>query len=168
MEDKTYYRTIAKTQRKELDIKKISSKLCDILSKTDEYINAKDVLIYYPLKYEISLLELLSDDKQFYLPKVFNEDLQVCPYSEDLMVSSLGIKEPCNNPVTAERLDLIIVPALMVDKENYRLGYGGGYYDRFLTRYPHIKSVTLISEKFCVEKLPHDVFDVPVDIVIAV
>ena len=49
-------------------------------------------------------------------------------------ISNFGIKEPCSEPVAPDILDLIIVPALMVDKNGYRLGYGGGFYDRFLKK----------------------------------
>ncbi len=167
MEDKTYYRTIAKTRRKELDIKETSSKLCAILRKSKDYIESKNVMIYYPLKYEVNVLELLNDNKQFYFPKVYSNDLLVCPYSNELVVSNFGVKEPCSNPVSADVLDLVIVPALMVDNENYRLGYGGGYYDRFLAKYPKLKSVTLIPKELCVRILPRERFDIPIDMIIS-
>ena len=166
MDNKTYFRTIAKQYRKELNIASISHTLCTLLRNTDIYQNAKNIMIYYPLANEINLLELLNDKKQFYLPRVFQKDLLVCPYTDDLKVSEFKVKEPCTEPVSPEILDLIVVPALMTDKNNYRLGYGGGFYDRFLAKYPNITTVTLLPETLCVDKLPHEDFDIPLDYVI--
>lgn len=168
MDKKTHFRTIAKTTRKELDIKTISHKLCELLRGHEEYVKARNIMIFYPLKYEINVLELLNDNKNFYLPKVSGEDLKVCPYTDELTISEFNVKEPCSEPVSADILDLIIVPALMTDKENYRLGYGGGFYDRFIAKYPKITTITLLPKELYVEKLPHDDFDIPIDFVITV
>lgn len=149
-----------------LDIKSISHELCVKLRKTDFYQKAKNILIFYPLKYEIDTLELLKEDKNFYLPRVSGDDINVCPYTDELTVSSLNIKEPCSNPVSAQVLDLIIVPALMIDGKNYRLGYGGGFYDRFLAKYPKIPTVGLIAKELLVEELPHEKYDIPLNWVI--
>ena len=167
MDKKTYLRTIAKQYRKKINIPEISHQLCTLLRNMDFYRNAGHIMIYYPLKYEINTLELLEDEKKFYLPKVSHDRLLVCPYTDELEVSKFNVKEPCTNPVNPKILDLIIVPALMADKKNYRLGYGGGFYDRFLAQYPKIKTVTLLPKKLCVDKLPHDDFDIPVDHVLS-
>ena len=172
--DKADFRINAKNIRKSLDIKAISHKICEKIRNHNIYKSSQNVMIFYPLKYEIDLLELLEDDKNFYLPKVLNsgklkvesgkcKELLVCPYSSDLKKSDLNIYEPCTEPVNPEILDLIFVPALMVDKENYRLGYGGGFYDRFLAKYPDIKTITPIAKELIVKKLPHDEFDKKVD-----
>ena len=195
--DKADFRINAKNIRKSLDIKAISHKICEKIRNHNIYKTSQNVMIFYPLKYEIDLLELLEDDKNFYLPKVLNQrvcchseaenymrsfaslkmteaeeshknfnQLLVCPYSSDLKKSDLNIYEPCTEPVNPEILDLIFVPALMVDKENYRLGYGGGFYDRFLAKYPNIKTITPIAKELIVENLPHDEFDKKVDEII--
>ena len=166
MENKTYFRIIAKEKRKNLDIKTISHRLCQKLRECDFYKNATNIMLFYPMKHEINTLELLNDDKNFYLPKVVGQDLTVCPYSEEMTLSKFNVHEPCTNPVSAEILDLIIVPALMTDAKNYRLGYGGGFYDRFLAAHPNIPTVGLIAEQLFVEELPHEVHDIPLDYVI--
>ena len=71
--------------------------------------------------------------------------------------------EPCTEPVEANILDLIIVPALMLDFKNYRLGYGGGFYDRFLAQNSNITTVSLIPVELFTESLPHDEFDIAVN-----
>lgn len=164
--DKSQLRIKAKEIRKTLDIKKISHAICLKIKNMDEYKNSQNIMIFYPMKYEINLLELLEDDKNFYLPKVSKTDIFVCPYSTDLKKTELNIYEPCTDPVNPEILDLIIVPALMVDKSGFRLGYGGGFYDRFLSKYQNIKTIVPIEKELLVEKIPHDKFDVKIDKII--
>lgn len=162
MDSKSELRKYAKQVRKNLDISAISAGLCEKIQNLELYKNAKNVMIYFPKKYEINLLALLTDDKNFYLPKVSGDDLLVCPYSKDLKKSEFNVFEPCTEPVNPDILDLIIVPALMVDFENYRLGYGGGYYDRFFEKYPDIKTIAPVASELYVPKLPHESYDIPV------
>lgn len=169
MVSKTDLRIRFKTARKELDIQNISRIIEKNIKASEIYKNSKNVMLFYPLKFEVNILGLLEDrGKSFYFPKVAGENLIVCPYNKDTKFekSAFNIQEPCSSPVSAEILDLIFVPALAVDIDNYRLGYGGGYYDRFLKLVPHAVTVVPVCEKFVVEKLPVEAFDIPVDYVI--
>ena len=166
MNSKSYLRKKAKDLRKNLNTEKISEIICTKIKNLEEYKQAQHVMIFYPMKYEINLLSLLDDKKQFYLPKTNNKDLLVCPYSEDLTKSNLEVMEPNTKPVEPKMLDLVFVPALMVDERGYRLGYGGGYYDRFLSKYPNIKSIVTISKEFITKELPHDNYDFKVNLII--
>lgn len=169
MQKKTDLRIKAKSIRKELDIKDISHKLCEIVKNTEEFKNAKNVMIFYPLKDEINLLELLTEDKNFYLPKMNGLKLNVCPYKkgDKLEIKTFGVKEPKTAPVSAKILDLIIVPALMVDKNNYRLGYGKGFYDRLIT-HTNAKTIVCLPKELSIDELPTEPHDKKVDIVILV
>ena len=169
MDKKTDLRIEAKFIRKELDIDCVSSNIVNLIRKNKTYQNAENVMLFYPKKYEINLLPLLEDNKDFYLPKVCGDDILVCPYNsgDRLAVSNFNIQEPCSNPVAPEILDLIFVPALMVDNDGYRLGYGGGFYDRFLAEYRNIRTITPISSKLIVDKLPREDFDCKVDEIIS-
>jgi 5-formyltetrahydrofolate cyclo-ligase len=165
---KTDLRKQAKAIRKTLNIQNKSESIVKKIRQLKEYKGAKHVMLFYPTAFEVNLLSLLTDDKNFYFPKVDGENMLVCPYSEDIELkkSEFNIFEPCSNPISAQALDLIIVPALMVDKFNYRLGYGGGFYDRFLNENPEITTICPIFSELYVEKLPHDNFDIPIDIII--
>lgn len=171
MDNKTNLRTKSKTIRKTLPMSEISTKLVRLIRQTQFYVNAQNVMIFYPTKYEVNLLDLLSDNKNFYLPKVNAERLEVCPYTTDekLKKSSFNIFEPCSNPVNPSILDLVIVPALMADRKGYRLGYGGGFYDRFLSENNvGFRTITAIPAELVVDELPIDEFDKKIDEIISV
>ena len=167
MENKCDLRIKMKNLRKTFDINSKSSIIVSLIRELSVYQNAKNVMLFYPMKYEINLLDLLNDSKSFYFPKVDGENLLVCPYNKNFKKSLLNIYEPCSEPVNPEVLDLIIVPALAVDKNNYRLGYGGGFYDRFLNNFPNIKTLTPIFKECILNEIPHDKFDRKVELIIS-
>lgn len=147
---------------------KHSKELVDILRNANEYKQAKNVMLFYPLKNEVNLLSILKDsDKSFFLPRIEGEDLLCCPYKEgdELVSSTFKTMEPLTKPVEKNQIDLVIVPALCCDKNNYRLGYGKGFYDRFLKDYKG-KTVVCLPKECIVETIyPHS-HDIPVDLVI--
>lgn len=170
MQNKSELREWAKAERKKIDITSVSKDIVIKLQNTEEYKNSKNVMIYYPLKYEINLLELFKDTtKNFYLPKIEDENLVCCPYSigEPVRRSCFNTCEPLTDACERSLIDLVIVPALAVDKKNYRLGYGGGFYDRFLSEC-RAYSIVCIPAKFVVNTVYPEAHDIPVTAVITV
>ena len=166
---KEQLRKWAKEERKKLDIETLSLILTEKLKATKEYQQAENVMIFYPLKDEVNLLNLLNDkDKSFYLPKIKNNNLLCCSYKngEELCESCFKTKEPNTEPSDKNILDLIIVPALAVDKDGYRLGYGGGFYDRFLKDIKAIKLVC-ISKKLILNSVFPEKHDIKMDKIIS-
>lgn len=163
MKNKSDYRLYAKELRKKLDIKSLGQIFCEKIRSEEHYIKAKHVMMFYPTEYEIDLRGLFNDDKSFYLPKVFEHKLLVCPLSEKLEKSRFNIMEPCSSPINPEVLDLVVVPALMADEYGYRLGYGGGFYDRFLPLCKNAFKLVVVPKELYIQKLPHDDFDIKVD-----
>ena len=142
--------------------------LCKKLQQTQEYRQAKNIMIFYPLPYEVNLLALLEDKtKKFYLPKIDGENLLCCPYGEgvELCESCFKTSEPLSEPCDKSIIDLVVVPALCCDKQNYRLGYGGGFYDRFL-RNGKFKTFVCLPKELLVDTIYPEEYDVPIDIVI--
>ena len=162
--DKINLRQKAKEIRKNLRLEEKSSRLANLIKESAYFKSAHNVMLYYPTKYEINLLSLICEDKNFYLPRVNGENLEVCPYKsgDGLQKSALNILEPCTKAVSPDILDLIIVPALMCDKKGYRLGYGGGFYDRFLKGL-NAKIICAIPQELYVETLPAQDFDIAAD-----
>lgn len=169
MENKLDLRVKIKILRKSLDIVRISGVITKNIMTHPVFVQASDIMIYYPLKYEINLLKLidLAPNKNFYFPKVDGEKLLVCPNCNDFEKSDMNIFEPCSNPVSPEILDLVIVPALAVDEEHFRLGYGGGFYDKFLSQNNNIKSLTPICKDFIYKSLPKENFDRQIDFIVS-
>lgn len=83
----------------------------------------------------------------------------------ELEVVYYGLKEPKADPrlfVPKSSIDLVVVPGLVFDLEGYRIGFGGGYYDRFLADYDGV-TISLLCEKQLVDEIPKEPFDIPVD-----
>ena len=168
MYNKTDLRIWAKSIRKTLDMDKISNNAVRLIRENSLYKKAENILIFYPMKYEVNLLELLEDNKNFYLPKVCEKRLLICPFKSGgkLEKSDFNILEPCSISVNPNILNLIILPALMADEAGYRLGYGKGFYDRFLGENPDIKTILPTPKELFVTSLVHDDFDKRADIII--
>jgi 5-formyltetrahydrofolate cyclo-ligase len=134
------------------------------------YQQAKHIGLYYPIKKEVNLLNLMTDNKKFYLPKVSGLDLVYLPYSPstNLVLSSLQIHEPDANQDQSDVLDLIFAPALSADINKHRLGYGKGFFDRFMSKHRHIKVIAVVfREQMRLEPLPVSQDDVQVDEIIS-
>lgn len=147
---------------------KFSKILASKLKNSDVYEPAKNIMLFYPLENEVNLLSLLEDTtKNFYLPKIEGKNLLCCPYSKgcELCLSCFKTQEPKTLPVDKNMIDLVVVPALCCDKNNYRLGYGGGFYDRFLKDYTG-KKVVCLPQELIVETIYPEDHDIPVDLVI--
>ncbi len=157
-----------RNQARKINRAECSQKLCELLRESEVYKNSKKIMIFYPLKDEVNLLSLLNDDsKEFYLPRIDGENLLCCPFSEgdELCLSCFKTKEPLKAPVDKGSIDLVVVPALCCDKNNYRLGYGGGFYDRFLKDYKG-KTVVCLPQELIVDTVYPEPHDIPVDLVI--
>lgn len=163
MQNKTELRTKFKELRKTFDVRTKSEIILEKIKLSEVFTNAKNVMIFYPTKYEVDLLDLRNENKNIYFPKVDGDNLLVCPDNNDFIKSDFNIQEPTSEPIDPNILDLVIVPALAVDKNHYRLGYGGGYYDRFLAKYSKIKTLTPIFKEFIIDELPKNSYDIKID-----
>lgn len=166
--NKQSLRKWAKDKRKELNMEQISSILADKLIQTDEYKNSKNIMFFYPKSDEVNLLSLLDDSsKNFYLPRIKDDGLECCRYSkgDELCESCFKTLEPICQACTKTDLDLVVVPALACDKNNYRLGYGGGYYDRFLKDF-YGKKIVCIPKDLITETTYPEKYDVKIDLII--
>ena len=99
----------------------------------------KKVFVYLSFSSEAPTDKLIEDllEKgwQVYAPRVEDGKMVAVEYGEDFTLSSLGIREPLGESYDGE-MDVVVVPMLAVDERGGRLGYGGGYYDRYLLKNP--------------------------------
>ena len=163
-------RKLAKEKRCNLNIEQISSKVKNILFSCSEYKNAKNILCYYSFGNEICTVDYFNDkSKNWYLPKIEGDNLLVCKYEPDnLKKNQYGILEPINEPIkNLSILDLIIIPALCADKKGYRLGYGKGFYDRFLKKLNSAPvKIVLTCEDLLFDDVCPESFDEKCDIIV--
>ncbi len=166
MNSKSELRIKAKKIRQSLNLLKISEAIIKKIKEFDLYKESKNVMIFYPLKDEINLLPLLNDNKNFYLPRVKDNYLEVCKYvlNDELCESCYHVLEPTCAPVKDIVLDLVFVPALAADINLNRLGYGKGFYDRFLSSLKNsTKSIIVIPDELLFENIPTNENDVRCD-----
>ena len=112
--------------------------------KKDGVNDEKNVFCYLSYSSEAptdTLIEtLLERGYQVYCPRVEGKEMQAVAFGDDFTVSDLRIREPIGTPFEGE-IHFAIVPFLAVDTRGNRLGYGGGYYDRYFEKYPDVKRI---------------------------
>lgn len=166
MNNKQKLRNYVKEIRKQIITESLNKFFVDKIKASSEYKKARHIMLYYPKKDEVNLLELLQDKtKCFYLPRVNKENLQCCKFSlgDNTVTSNFGVEEPLTAPVDKSIIDLIIVPALACDKEHYRLGYGKGFYDRFLTSFKR-ETIMCVPKEFVFDTIYKERQDIPISI----
>ncbi len=148
--------------------------LSSLLASTDEFLSCDTLLAYCPTRNEIDVLPLIekafSMGKRVAFPKCKKDgymDFYYVNTLSDLEDGAYSIKEPNENCelFLGREKALCILPALAFDKSGYRLGYGGGYYDRFLCRF-ELTCVGLVYDEFFLDKLPYDEHDKKASILI--
>lgn len=130
---------------------------------------AKTIFCYCSTSDEINtdqiLQKVLEDKKILCVPRCEQPGIMSArriQHLTDFVEGKYGIQEPNNNQplVTAEEIDLCIIPCLCADQRGFRLGYGGGYYDRFLA---HCSAymITLCADCRLLDEIPHENTDIP-------
>jgi len=163
----------------DVEIKRRSNDVCEQLSCTSLYRQARTILAYYPLKGEVAILELIRKahaSKRWCFPamdlKAKNLRIfQVHRLEDGFVPGPFGVMEPDtskNQSLDFKQIDMVIVPALAFDRAKNRLGRGGGFYDRFLAMLtPPTVTVGLAFDFQIVDCLPVDCsLDQKVDTVI--
>lgn len=120
------------------EVKQFSATICSKLQELVGIKNARTIMGFSSFGNEVQLmpwLESIADEKQILLPRVEKGGLMVAvPFTgwDNVKSGPFGIKEPIGEPIDLKMIDAVIVPGLVFDYKGYRLGYGKGYYDRFL------------------------------------
>ncbi len=171
-----------RNKRQSLSSTIISRNSSIITNKLDSYIlknNYKNIMIFVSFRNEIYTHDLIKKwlierDKNIFVPYIENDIdqmkiSQIKDFEKDLERGVYNILEPTekiknNNEVYD--LDIIVVPGLVFSKDGYRIGYGGGYYDKFLSKVSNeVKKVGIVYSDFVVNDLPVDEYDLPVDLI---
>lgn len=146
---------------------KIFSVLEEEIQQTKGAGTRSNVFCYLSYSSEMptdKLIETLQNRGcNLYCPKLENGEMLAVAYGEDFSLNRMGIREPIGSPAT-EPMDVVILPLLAADEHGNRLGYGGGYYDRFLQNQNQAKRVGLCYDFQIVREVPHTAADMPLDV----
>lgn len=147
------------------------------LVTSELYLKAKNIFIYLSFGSEIETKDIinkaLDDKKEVYIPKTYKDDksmkaIRLTSFN-DLKKNSMGILEPIDdgNYIEKEQIDLIIVPGAVFDLNGNRIGYGGGYYDRYLDSIKEINNkVVLAYDLQIVDFIKSETHDISFDYII--
>lgn len=142
-------------------LKIFSVKAVEALKQHPVYQQSKVIGIYHPIKNEMDITSIVREDKVCALPKVMGSDMHYYLYTPDsqLEKSSLSIMETFEGEPLDSTLDLIIVPALAVSHTFDRIGYGKGFFDRFIENNPHIYTLCIVFDFQVIDTIPHTPHD---------
>lgn len=150
-----------------------SDRLCTQLQSSTLFTQAKTILAYFSFRQEPDLSPLYADSKYNWgFPRCVGKSLSwhiVTPH-DTVNIGTYGITEPHPEAPTIDpaQVDLILVPSIACDYQGYRLGYGGGYYDRLLSLPQwHTKPTMGIVFDFAyLPQLPIEPWDKPLQVVL--
>ncbi len=152
-----------------------NAQICAHILDSDAYAKADSVLLYAARGSELDLSAVAADawqkGKVVAYPRCLDKAGRMAFFivgsPDDLMRGSFGLQEPSVAclPWQSDGRALCIVPALAVDARGHRLGYGKGYYDRFLAAFDGVTACAAF-EACMTDALPHDGYDVPVQLII--
>ena len=155
--------------RRERSQKFISSNF-NVILKAPEIESATTIASYISYEYEPSTVEIneafLRSGKVLLLPRINGEQLEWVRWDGDpaKLLAKKKISEPVGPALTdLSQIQAIVVPALRIDQSGFRLGQGGGYYDRTLAHLNAWKIGLVYAGELSSEVLPHEPHDVPLD-----
>ena len=166
--DKHDLRKIQKEKRSLINIQMLSELIIDNLFALKEFRATKNIFSYISISDEISTARILKlKTKNIFAPKIVDKNLVMAPFSpHNLHRNKYGILEPKSNEIVLPKQnDVIIVPALGCDFSYNRLGYGGGFYDRYLKNTNSVK-IVLLPQELIMAEIPTEQHDVKVDIIV--
>lgn len=176
METKTSIRKLVYARRKAADPREIqnwSDRIRKQVLALPEFTSARWIYTYIDYKNEVMTGKLIEEawklGKRVASPKVEGKDMVFYEISgwEDLCSGYMGIREPKEGlPPVRQEQALMIMPGVAFDSHRHRLGYGGGFYDRYLAAYRGITTAALAFEFQMFPEVPREATDILPDYLI--
>ena len=176
MVNKKELRARVKAQKRAMTEEQIQEKsrlLGERFRACEAYRKAQTIYGYLPYNQEVRTVPMLeaalADGKRVAVPKVYGDEMKFLYLTDLSQVSKgyAGIPEPiADGPIAQDETALVLMPGLVFDPQGHRIGYGGGFYDKFLSQEPQHPTVALCYDFQVVEQLETESFDIPVDLVL--
>lgn len=171
--DKKEIRAKVRTQKRAMTDEQInaaSERLGALLRQSELYKNCRSFYGYLPYNQEVRTVPMLrqaqADGKRVAVPKCYGDEMRFI-WLDDLDAVAPGycdIPEPiADGPIADDPTALVLMPGLAFDPEGHRIGYGGGFYDKFLEAEPHHPTLALCYDFQMFDHLDVDSHDIPVD-----
>ena len=174
--DKTALRREIREKKRAMTAEQIEAASCrlgELFAASQAYIDAKTIYGYLPYNQEVRTVPMLEralrEGKRVAVPKVFGDEMKFI-YMTDLSKVEkgyAGIPEPvADGPVADDPTALVLMPGLAFDPQGHRIGYGGGFYDKFLAAEPEHPTLALCYGFQMLSAIETEEFDIPVDCVL--
>ena len=161
-ERKTSLRTYMKRRRGENENRDVKESLLVENFFAGGFAEKESFFVYLSFSSEAPtdklISRLLKAGKTVYAPRVEGRDMEAVLFGEDFTLSERGIREPVGQAYRG-KIDVAVLPLLAADERGGRLGYGGGYYDRFLRAHPETLAVAYCFDFQLVREVPCEPHD---------
>lgn len=174
--DKKALRQYIQQQKRAMTLEQIqlaSYRLGRLLVQSPLYQDARTIYGYLPYNQEVRTVPMLQraleEGKRVAVPKVYGDKMKFI-YLTDLtqvVAGYAGIPEPvADGPVADDSTALVLMPGLAFDAQGHRIGYGGGFYDKFLAAEPNHPTIALCYDFQMLSQVKTEEYDMPVDCVL--
>ena len=155
-----------------------SQKITEKLLSMNCIKDANTIMLYLDFNNEVKtdqlITKLISLRKTVAAPVTIKDERKLIPFKitnlkDGINIGAYGIREPKKDPsneLNVEDIDILIVPAVAYDKDCYRLGYGGGFYDRYLEKHPQMERVAIAFSFQMLPEVPTEPTDICPQIIV--
>lgn len=173
--DKAYIRKVIKNIRDSLDAddcRRWSMSICHSFLKLDVYRSAGYICAYISKKNEADTRPIIEqawrDGKSVCVPKVYGDNMHFIQINrfDELLPGNFGIMEPRSDIYSDPETGLIVMPGVAFDKSRNRIGFGGGYYDRYLENHQGLTKAALAYSCQIVDRIDSEDTDIKPDLIV--
>ena len=150
-----------------------SARLGELFAQSEAYRQAASIYFYLPYNQEVRTIPMveqaLRDGKRVAVPKCYGQEMRFIWINDlnDIAPGYCNIPEPiADGPIADDETALVLMPGLAFDPQGHRIGYGGGFYDRFLAQEPNHPTLALCFEFQMQDFVQTEEFDIPVNTVL--
>ena len=162
----------ARKQCSDAQVEEWSHQITDQVLKLSEFMKANHILAYADYNHEVVTEYLIKEawkaGKEVAVPKVVEKDMVFYKLTDfaRLEPGYFGIPEPVSGEIVNWSKALMIMPGVAFDRANHRVGYGGGFYDRYLEKHPQLERVAIAFSFQMLPEVPTEPTDICPQIIV--